>query len=542
MNIVLEKINSVKYILVLYLFVLGMYGYWIFLNNAPLSWDQSGYMTVTAQLGWAIKKLDFRQVICIFLHHDAWGNRPALFMLVGGFIFNIAGSSVKLIVFLSNTFWLGILTYSTFKLSMLFSRSQKVAFIAVFIVLTSPGISILSRDYTVDLPLTAALTLFYYRLFVTDYFNKKIISLVFSLIFLALIKESFALYVVPLFFMIFVYLIFGEVVNRQRRIINYIISSIVSILVLLIFYYPIFELAYANIVANVGESLGQYYSRGIEKTNINFYLYYIWVLLSDVGLSFLYFVILTYLIIISKKRLNGYEQLFICSSLLFSIIGLTFVTDVNFRFLVPLIPLVVVCFVSFISEVKHLALIITVVVFMGLFQFYSYLYGLNLLSNYSIGYIKIWSNQEINTSGQRDGLYNKTFYNVVPIIIDNINNKYNISDISLLIGSNSTFFNPNIFQSYMNLNLNKLPKLYNGDIKLTLDEIEGYDVVIIKSKNSASGCPMCIESEYMAFNNKVSELQKQNIFKILNTYNLSDGSQALVYVKNNNVEKHDVNR
>lgn len=537
MNAIMQKIVQIKYVLILYFMVLIAYGSWIYLNNAPLSWDQSGYMTVTAQLGWAIKKLDFWQVIHIFLHHDVWGNRPALFMLVGGFIFNIAGSSVKLIVFLSNTFWLGILTYSTFKLSMLFSRSQKVAFIAVFIVLTSPGISILSRDYTVDLPLTAALTLFYYRLFCTDYFKKNLIGFVASFIFLALIKESFALYIVPLICMMFIYLLIGNIENKKIRLKHLLTSCAVSIIIISIFYYPIFEAAYANIIANVGESLGKYYSRGIEKTDINYYLYYVWLLCSSSGVSFIY-IFLIFIVIVLNKQEKLFDSdtklntLFLLLTLFSSILCLTFITDVNFRFAVPIIPLLVISFLAMVNDVRCFFKVLIVTI--GVIQLIGQLYSFNLLHyNVSIKNLQIWNVPvSYNYSGQRIGRPLEYFNNVVPEIVNNFADDGYIHTKKVFIVANSTYFNANILQSYLNLN-NLVPYILNGDVNINVRELMTYDIIIIKTDKITTGCPFCVEESYQKIVNDVYAASASGWVHLAKSYDLTDGSKALVYVKTN---------
>lgn len=535
---------------IIYILVMGIVGYWIYLNNAPLSWDQSGYMVITAQLGWLLKKLQLKQLLHVFIHHEVWNQRPALFMLIGSIVFNIVGPNVKLIVFFSNAFWLAILSISTYKIMVLLSKNQKAACIALFIVLTCPSINILSRDYTVDLPLTAALTLFYLCYLKTNLFAQKSLSFTLSLLFVALIKESFILYIFPLLLITFFYLNYTKLDEAKLRKRNFIISVIIPLSIMILVFSPIFSSMIANIVANIGNEIGRYYSRNISIDNINYYLVYIWIFISSsTGLSFIYSIFILIILLASLKEYkkisftDNKSSLFILFSIIISLLGLTFITDVDFRFIVPLIPIIVVLLLSVVNwflNKKFIIIMLVCCIFCGSIQFIGQLFSYNVLERkFSIGYVTLWEIPERVDNALTIGEPKQNYSNRIPEVINFLILSNLIEHKILLIG-NSIYFNINIFKSYFALN-DKNIQIKDVPFKDDLDLLD-YEVIILKTKNIVAGCPFCDENRYQKMVDFVKNGVSTGSFYLIKTYSLNDGDDIQIYIRNTVLDRYKFNK
>lgn len=322
--------------------------YFLIQNKLPLSWDQSGYMEVSAQLGHALRHFDLLSAAKTFIWHHQWANRPAMFMLSGGIFAALTNFDINLIVLLSNMFWVGLILVVTYKLSEYLQANSGL--LSVFFLVSSYSIIFLYRDYFSELALTCGLLLVQYSYIKSEKLHNRRWSLytLFFMITGALIKETFILYVFPLF--IYSTSQFFYTSGYQDRIYwkNWALVFVVSALIVLLFYLPIMAPLLLNMADNVGSNVGRFYARPYAKNTINYYLVYLYYV--SYITSILYFLIPCIAFILDYASKKHHKQeisfnmnnhgLIVALLLIGPVLVLTlFVTDANFRFIIPILPL-----------------------------------------------------------------------------------------------------------------------------------------------------------------------------------------------------------
>ena len=321
--------------------------FYIFKNRLPLAWDQSAYMQVSAQIGHAISRFDWLNVFKIFIWHDTWSNRPALHMLVGGIYASLTQFDMKLTVILSNMTWVAIIFYLIYKLSEYLQKNSGV--LSVFLFSTSYGLLYLYRDFLSELALTAGVLLVLYAYIMSDHLEKRRWSILTALfmIFGALTKESFILYIFPIVIYSVLDFIYYKKYKSHDCCINWLIVFVMTSFVIAAFYIPIMDDLLRNMSDNVGNKVGKFFSRPYTKDSLHYYAVYLYFfsdlifipcLITSLGIATMY--LLTGQI--KKLNFKG-EGLLLLVCVFFPLVVLTFfVTDTDVRFIFPILPFVLI--------------------------------------------------------------------------------------------------------------------------------------------------------------------------------------------------------
>lgn len=533
----------------LYLLVMGMTMYWIRQDTLPLPYDYAGYMAVSGSLGQPLSHGNLVQAAKIFIHHDIWGQRPALFPLTGALAFLLVGSSVHRILFLTNLFWASILLFSTYQIATFFGKRNN-ALIAGFIILTTPVIFGSLRNYTIDMPLTAAVATAMACLFTTDGFRNRGKSIFFACIFGMgmLTKETFLLYMVIPVLVYFVSILLDQSTGRKARLVNYITSVFIALLFALPVYIPIVGPLLKNVLENVGNKVGQFYSRGYTRSQLGYYTVYL-KLLIGYGMPFLYLIIplLGYSINIfmpkSPKRqnkiientFNNLDGLAFLSWMIVPPLILTlFVVDTNYRFIMPILPAIAVALSILIGKINSnfiYKVTITLLLLIGIIQFYAMSFGVKTLpSEVSFRGYSLWNQFNIQDPFIKLGKPLKENWPVQPVLTL-IRNEADTSASPVWVGllTNTTFFSENIFSCYANLGNLPLRFIGIGEWSQNTDYINNINnVIYIVTKSGDTGPPFATVY-YKEANQYLQQLVKKKVYQLIGKFPLPDGTNAMVY-------------
>lgn len=530
---------------ILYILVISYLGIWIYSDNTPLSYDQSAYMTVMYQIGYKLKAFDLFGAIKIFIHHEAWEQRPGLVMFVGGVVNLIVGNAPKLILFILNSMWLILLTVYTYKISIQLSNNRVISILSVFMTLTCPIISVLSRDNLLDLPLTSMFIVFVYYTIKTDLFESGIIKFIISFILVSLTKESFFLYGFSFLGVILIYLLYSNIENKWKRIRHLFIGLFIGVLVLLFFYAPIIRNTYQNIINNIGSEVGHYYGRSSNELQLKFYFYYIFIIISAV--SFLYIVLPIFAFIFSflvKVKARNYIRgntltLLIIYSVFVIYIFLTFIQDSDIRFVAPITPLI--CILSSIviySSPRLIKFVLMIMVFsFGTVQFYAQLFSINYLpesyniSINSLGSVDLFRQYKSPYySCMKFGLPNQANWLLIHEIFSDLqNNDLKTVDLIGIIGS-TCYFNNNIMQMELagsNLKISNSIDIVNDQFDAPLSN---FKFILVKMDNTCDD-PFC-KGEYKFMNKyytRINQLNQIKSFKVIRKYKDPNSDNIFLY-------------
>jgi 4-amino-4-deoxy-L-arabinose transferase-like glycosyltransferase len=304
---------------------------WIEKGYVPLS-DEAYYMLHAVRIYKNFPK-NFLSV-ALSIHPS----RPTLFPLTALPFYLLFGPCL-LSSIAAQSLYLAILLFSIYGIGRKI-YDKNVGILAAFTVSMFPAIFVFSRLFYVEFALTALVTLSFYTLLLTDFFKKKKHSIYFgiSLGLTALIKPSFIIFLCgPLFF------IFLKIVKskNKNRLINFIASIAMGILISSILYLPNFEsILYWNIKSYTDPKIWA----GGTNYLFNLFTYYSWIYFKIKQISFpFFFLFILSLVFISadfiKKKINKTKMIFI-SSLIFSFIFFIFLPLKFLRYDIPILPII----------------------------------------------------------------------------------------------------------------------------------------------------------------------------------------------------------
>lgn len=509
--------------------------YFLTRNKIPLAWDQSGYLDVSAQMGHSISNLDFLSFLKLCISHEPWSNRPGLFMVIGGIFASVTNFDVNLIVLFSNMFWVGLTIFGTYSLSEHFkSRS---GLLSVFLLLSSYSVIVLYRDYLTELPLMATVILVQYSFFKSDnLMNLK--GCIFTFIFMimgALIKETFVLYVFPLFIYSTVRLFYNKEYKNKVYLINYLLTFFLSFLIILCFYIPILSKMLRNALDNVGSEVGQYYSRPYTKGSINYYLIYLYNFSFVTSIFYIIIPSITFFlsVLCTKKKisLNINGSGFVIFLLIFlPLVVLTFfVVDTDYRFIVPLLPLLLVCCSICVQDMQYKlkSVIISMFLIIGILNVTTSIIPIKIIPEsiqighwviFNQGYYAKSSSIRYGLSGIQDD-----YYQVMNETISSL--KLHVtkgSKIGVLVSK--SHMNTEIFNSYAALN--------NENFKFfTLTNMSGLkfaDYIITTDSNLISEDPKTDITRLKNLNNYLLDEEQKGEYALLKSIKVPDGSHLLI--------------
>ncbi len=156
----------------------------------------------------------------------------------------IFGHSILAVKFSTSSFYFIILIVSVYFLGHYY-RNAKTGCLASFIVSMYPGIFGMSREYTLDLPLVAMVSLCAFFLLKTDKFRRSRYSLIFSLFFVIgiLTKLQIIFFITPLMIYCLGSGIRKDMIDKQgssltkKRIVNFLLSIFIVFLISGVWWY-----------------------------------------------------------------------------------------------------------------------------------------------------------------------------------------------------------------------------------------------------------------------------------------------------------------
>lgn len=518
----------------MYIIVTGMAIYFIYKDKVPLAWDQSGYMTVVAQIGHALQKFQLYSVFKLFIHHNVWPNRPALFMLVGGIFASVTNFNINLIIILSNMFWVAILIYFTYKLSEYLLSNTGV--LSVFMLISSSCVVSFYREFLIELPLAACIVMVQYLYFKSDKLlsQKWCYLLLSSFVIASLIKETCILYIFPLFVFSSYRLIFLPEYKTKAAKSNYFLVYGGSLLIVFLFYFPIFSPLLRNMFDNIGEAVGHAYARPYAKNSLDYYLVYFYGLFAITSFFYIIFpgVLLLIKLLKSKSislviKKNNIE---ILSLILFPIIILTIcVTDTDTRFIMPILPIVLISSSIVINKNVFLVrnIVILLIVLIGTCSLITSMYPLKFIpATINIGRISVFQQSYYNSGLRsiREGFvgidlnYVKIIQDVGILFNDKCNNKCRVGVLTA-----TPQLNEPVFTSYAALQ--ELPVRYEGFTSISSLNSFGY---VITSIGDINFDPKVASQKINNVNSYIFAQVKNEHYQIIKKYLLPDGRDLFI--------------
>lgn len=528
---------SVTYLLLLimYSILTLMTVYFLVCNQVPLSWDQSGYLRVAAQLGHALKNWHFLVAAKIFIWHDIWSNRPALHMLVGGIFASFSQFNVNCIVLFSNMFWVGCIIWGTFHLSEYLHK--KTGLLSVFLLCSSYGIIFLFRDFYSELALTSGVLLTEYAFFRSNKLHDRKWSVVTLVcIFIAgLAKETFILYIAPLLACVLWELFYKKHYCNSTYRQNCVFVFLGATVPLMFIYLPIIVPLLQNAFNNIGQTVGQFYARPYAPHSIHYYFTYLYALSSITSSLYIIIAIVAYGVhrICKKKSCTAFNgnAFWIGLLLLSPMVVLTlFITNTSFRFIVPILPLLMIVCSSAIEQLPLLWRRITIglVLAIGTINSVTTLIPVSALPNsIKIGPLTLFAQyyDADGTAGERRGFRGiQQNYNHVVTHILTILRKQSLQNpkVGMLIAK--AYLNTNILQSYTALH----------DIPLafmtveSVDMIKNLDYVITTTIDPISQDPKANQHSIEQTNAYIASQIANNIYKIIDTSVMPNGEKLVI--------------
>ncbi len=356
---------------------------WLMRDTAPPEWDdQDMYLITSIMIYRALETFSIDQLAI------ATSNiRPVLVPFLTAIFYFFAGVSQD-IACMSNILYLAILLFSVYGISKKISHKKEIGLLSAFIVSTFPMIFGMSRQFLMDLPLTAFVSSSVYLLFLTSHFENRRYSLLLgvSMGLGMLTKQTFPIFLLfPLLFIMrsdiaaAKYLFhpmqfFNRIKQRRYIVLNILCAGIISFGMSSIWYIPNINNIYTlfSIAKDIDMNHSiMFYPLGV----INF------------SISFLYFMILVFLTIYTFLRsLNKYQisndeiviliMWIVMPFLIFSI----FIQAQEFRYLLPATPPIAIIMSLQVDNIKsniYKLLIILFILLVGLTQFFSATYGIS---------------------------------------------------------------------------------------------------------------------------------------------------------------------
>jgi 4-amino-4-deoxy-L-arabinose transferase-like glycosyltransferase len=297
-----------------------------------------------------------------------------------------------LLVLLFSTYSIGRLLYSKF-----------VGFMAAFFLFFYPVIFQSSRQYQLDLPLTALVTLSIYFLLKVDQFKNAKYSFLLGLAcgFAMLIKGQAVLFIVcPFFYVLYCLSVkSGKEIFRapfkSKQLRNLLMALFISVLIAAIWWGPRISKVVPSFEEHIIDSVKNLENTPFtwnKKYSIESVLFYLWTLFYSLLRPFfsMIFIIFLPVFLIRKIKHKGlYLNWIIPPLLLFSLVF----TIKHSRFLMPILPalaLITALGLQYLQNKKVKFIILTTSVIFSLLQFYILSYDDGEHSLVSIGRFKIF--------------------------------------------------------------------------------------------------------------------------------------------------------
>ena len=345
------KYSTIFLLVLIIIFHLVVNFIWLKVDNIPPSWDPANHML---QSMWAFDIIKNPHLVfenglkcegCYHLYTPLTGFMVSIFYLFLGVDIDNAILAISIIFF-------SLLIIYTYKIGKMLS-DYKTGLLAAFLVSMYPFIYITSRQYFLDIPLTAMVTLAIYLLIKADNFKDIKYSFIFGIILGMgfLTKEAFFLFIMGPLCCSFFY------VRSIQQIKNIIYALIICVILASIWYLPL--LVYSKDYIR-GFCSGR---DGPPLFSIDSLLYYLKIFVVHQG-SLLYGFLFIISIILIKDW--GQRKKIVLQWIIFALIIFTSLSVKSERYTIPILPaiaLISACGVMSINKVflKRLAVYILVV-------------------------------------------------------------------------------------------------------------------------------------------------------------------------------------
>ena len=339
--------------------------YYLNINKTPLTYDAAAYCEISGLIGHQLHGFHFIKAFEIFIHHNPWGNRPGLYMFIGGFFAVLSNFNIELTVLFSNMFWFGLLIWFTYNIAQ--SCYGKGGILSAFMLITSYGVILMYRNFLLDIPLTVGVLfslISFVKYWKHEYSNSKDGVIFYgSLIIGALLKETFVLYAFPIF--LYHLLSIYKFQDKNSLLKQFMRYYLIVMAIVLLFYVPLLSQLIKNMVGNVTEEVGKYYARSFDKSSVAYYLAYFYLLSSFTSIYFVIMPIFFYALDLLIRYTNKIQitpkinecTILLCVVCIVPVIILTvLVVDTDARFILPILPIILILMSNIINSVKYIVL------------------------------------------------------------------------------------------------------------------------------------------------------------------------------------------
>ena len=371
-------------VFMVFLFHVFSISYWLYIDKSQPSWgDQTDYLLRTFMF---YDNLSFASLEDLKKILFTSGLRPPLFMYLPS-IFYLINYSIDAAI-LTNVVFLFFLYLSIYGIgSTIINRNAGL--LSVIIISLFPMIYGMSRNFLLDLPLTAMFSLSIYLLILANDFKHKKYSILLGIVIglSMLVKWSSPIFFIyPFYFILKRIKIFNIISNYKDRRENYQIKNILITIFIAVFtcsywYLPnlLNILEVFKLSAPGSDVIPLFGLSGVF--NLKSFLFYIIGIINHIG-SFS-FMIIFIIGLFFYRKFDDNDKLFIGTIVFVLVFFTILIENKEFRYVLPLSPLFAV-FISktltyFIAENKIRIFSICLVISVGVVQFFYISFGKNSL-------------------------------------------------------------------------------------------------------------------------------------------------------------------
>lgn len=305
---------------------------WTYLNNAPLNWDPSIHLINTFNYAQYVKGIFTNFNLISFLQISNY--YPIFIYLINIPLVYLFSENYKIVTFISS-FFFGLSILFLYLYTVQLFKKTNIAFYSAFIFSFFITINQSSREYMLDLPLTALIIMALYFL---ERFrqNLKIKDMYLFFLFLCFAQltkwYAFVYLLIPI-----IYLLIHFYKSKKIIPIKHIILNIIMFLLIVSPWYLV------NFVILIIKSSRAWFGEAVVRPNIFSFDYFLshLKLLIIFQLNFFGFIvfILSLIFLIKRKYERKLELIVI---LIFNYLFFTFVPNRNIRYLIPITPFIAI--------------------------------------------------------------------------------------------------------------------------------------------------------------------------------------------------------
>lgn len=376
---------------------------WLKIDTRPPHWDFAIHLSnILPYYDFFVKK----QIISFITYSNfspplSYNYYPPLSYYLTTFTYRLFGISEDVAV-LSLTPFLIILIFSIYKIGQTL-KNNKLGILMVISLVGMPFLMSQTREYQLDFPLTAMVSLNLYLFLKTDSFNNRKFSIIFGCV------SGLAMLTKWTYLILFIGILIAEHIfsNRKKYLIQFKNIIIVLLIILIVsgpWYLSSLSQLKTGFKENISISIEENDPNILSKESFLWYLNSLYIQHLRFPLSILTIVGFIFLIKNGKKY-KKIKQLLLIS--LFYLLTITMFRNKDARFIEPLMPFFTVIISFWILELKNLYIryiLIIYLILLCVFNYYSMSFGFVKLPIVSesklLGKNIIWFTQYGYTLGQ----------------------------------------------------------------------------------------------------------------------------------------------